>query len=78
MEKELHWSVETQIFTLLKILLPEASPSNIMAFTNAADLAKSILLPTFDSETKNFQLWWTRFKAYASVKLQSDILNQFS
>jgi hypothetical protein len=28
----------------------------------------STTLPAFDEESKNFQLWWTRFKAYAAVK----------
>jgi hypothetical protein len=28
---------------------------------------KSVRLPTFDGQHKNFQLWWTRFVAYATV-----------
>jgi hypothetical protein len=28
---------------------------------------KSVRLPTFDGSHKNFQLWWTRFVAYATV-----------
>ena len=26
---------------------------------------KSLKLPLFDGEEKNFQIWWTRFRAYA-------------
>ena len=48
-----------------------------MASTNtAADSAKSIPLPTFDGEAKNFQLWWTRFKAYAAVKRFSQAIQR--
>jgi hypothetical protein len=39
-----------------------------MASTSIADTVRSITLPTFDGEQKSFQLWWTRFKAYAAVK----------
>ena len=28
---------------------------------------KSVRLPTFDGTEKSFQIWWTRFEAYASV-----------
>ena len=28
---------------------------------------KSVRLPTFDGDYKKFQLWWTRFNAYATV-----------
>ena len=28
---------------------------------------KSVRLPTFDGANKNYQLWWTRFQAYATV-----------
>ena len=28
---------------------------------------KSVRLPTFDGDRKKFQLWWTRFGAYATV-----------
>ena len=28
---------------------------------------KSVRLPTFDGASKNFQLWWMRFNAYATV-----------
>lgn len=28
---------------------------------------KTVKLPTFDGERKNFHVWWTRFKAYATV-----------
>ena len=28
---------------------------------------KSVRLPTFDGANKNYQLWWTRFQAYAMV-----------
>ena len=44
--------------------------------TTAADSAKSIPLPTFDGEAKNFQLWWTRFKAYAAVKRFSQAIQR--
>lgn len=44
--------------------------------TTAADTAKSIPLPTFDGEAKNFQLWWTRFKAYAAVKRFSQAIQR--
>jgi hypothetical protein len=36
--------------------------------TIGADSNKGIPLPVFDGENKNFQIWWTRFKAYAAVK----------
>ena len=36
--------------------------------STSTDTAKGIPLPTFDGENKNFQAWWTRFKAYAAVK----------
>lgn len=29
---------------------------------------EGIPLPLFDGEHKNFQIWWTRFKAFAGVK----------
>jgi len=35
---------------------------------------KSVRLPTFDGEHKKFQLWWTRFKAYAMVYKFSEAL----
>jgi hypothetical protein len=41
---------------------------NITMSATTADSSKTIPLPTFDGESKNFQLWWTRFKAYAAVK----------
>lgn len=28
---------------------------------------KSVKLPTFDGSPKNFQIWWVRFVAYATV-----------
>eukprot|EP00957_Ditylum_brightwellii_P119504 9117842-Ditylum_brightwellii.AAC.1 len=28
---------------------------------------KAVLLPTFDGTSKMFQIWWIRFKAYASM-----------
>lgn len=28
---------------------------------------KSLKLPSFDGEHKSFQVWWTRFMAYAGV-----------
>ena len=28
---------------------------------------KGVKLPTFDGDSKKFQLWWTRFCAYATV-----------
>ncbi len=28
---------------------------------------KSVRLPVFDGAHKDFQLWWTRFQAYATV-----------
>jgi hypothetical protein len=28
---------------------------------------KTVKLPTFDGERKNFHVWWMRFKAYATV-----------
>ena len=30
-------------------------------------IEKTVKLPTFDGERKNFHVWWTRFKAYATV-----------
>ena len=30
-------------------------------------IEKTLKLPTFDGERKNFHVWWMRFKAYATV-----------
>ena len=30
-------------------------------------IEKSVWLPTFKGEKKDFQVWWTCYKAYASV-----------
>ena len=45
----------------------EITPATTMP-TTTAESVRTIPLPTFDGEHKNFQLWWTRFKAYAAVK----------
>lgn len=41
--------------------------------TAVSDLAseKGVKLPTLDGDGKKFQLWWTRFCAYASVYTQA-------
>ena len=35
---------------------------------------KSVRLPTFDGDHKKFQIWWTRFKAYATVNKFSEAI----
>ncbi len=34
---------------------------------DSASEAKSVRMPTFDGEYKNFQIWWIRFTAFATV-----------
>jgi hypothetical protein len=35
---------------------------------------KTVKIPTFDGQKKNFVMWWTRFKAYAKEKKFSEAL----
>ena len=32
------------------------------------DSAKSIVIPTFSGKDEEFQLWWTKFRAFATTK----------
>ena len=38
--------------------------------------AKTVRIPTFDGKSKNFVIWWTRFKAYAKEKQFSQALGE--
>jgi hypothetical protein len=37
---------------------------------------KSVRLPTFDGSHKNFQLWWTRLVAYATINKFIEVINK--
>ena len=38
--------------------------------------ATSMKVPTFDGKKDKFQIWWTRFQAYASVKKFKEALEE--